>query len=154
MVTNSIKNVNVSAMALLLTTGNGLYGLKATDPASVKRMLDWVQGHSRVLVDLAFAGRLDESAIGMGAARDLGSTSNIDVMASTGVTLFEAPLIYYLVSSQLYQLDRNIGTLRYISTLHSYVAAPSLEPPLAKVYSMGYSFHTTVSLTAPEVNYG
>ena len=154
MVVNSIKTVNVSALELLLTTGNGWYGLRATDPASVKRMLDWAMGHSRALVVLARAGRLDGSSIGMGAARDLGGTSNIEAVALTKGTLFEAPLIYYLVSSQLFQLDRNIGPLKSYSFVDSNIAAPSLEPPSIRAYTMSYWIYSEVLLTEPEVNYG
>jgi hypothetical protein len=154
MVSTAIKTINMSGLALLFTTGNGWYGLRATDSASVKRMLDWAQGHSRVLVDLALAGRLDETAIGMGAARDLGGTSNIEAMALTDGTMFDAPLIYYLVSSQLFQLDRNIGPLRSYSLNVPDFTAPSLEPPSVRIYTMYASIYFEVLLTEPEVNYG
>jgi hypothetical protein len=154
MVTTKIKAVNVSGLALLFTTGDGWYGLRANDPASVKRMLDWAQGHSRVLVDLALAGRLDESTIGMGAARDLGGTSNIEAIALTDGTMFDAPLIYYLVSSQLFQLDRNIGPLRSYSLNTPDFSVPSLEPLAVRTYTMDASIYFEVLLTEPEVNYG
>ena len=149
------KTVNVSSLELLLSTdGLEWSGLMSTDDAGGQQMLDWVAGHSKALVGLALDGRLDLSAVGFAAAWDLADQPGLFAMKLTGQAIHEIPLMYYEVSSQLFQIDRTYPALGCYATETVDLHGPVLMPLSASAFTIKYTIYSYTSLRDPEVDYG
>jgi len=149
------KTVHVGSLELLLSTdGIEWSGLMSTDDAGGQQMLDWVAGHSRALVGLALDGRLDISAVGFAAADGLSDQPGLYAMKLTGQAIHEIPLMYYEVSSQLFQIDRTYPALGCYATETVDLHGPVVMPLSASAFTIPYTIYSYTSLRDPEVDYG
>jgi hypothetical protein len=149
------RTVHVGSLELLLSTdGIEWSGLMSTDDAGGQQMLDWVAGHSRALVGLALDGRLDISTVGFAAAGDMRDQPDIFAIKLTGRAIHEIPLMYYEVSSQMFQIDRTYPALGCYATETVDLHGPVLMPLSASALTIGYTVYSYTSLRDPEVDYG
>jgi len=84
------------------------------------QVLEWMEDNPDVIASMVKDDMMEPSALGMTAAMELGGLEDCYIVSYKWGRRYQTPLVYYLVYSQLFQVDRDIPMLsmRTLSNIH------------------------------------
>jgi hypothetical protein len=161
-VVGALKTVHVPALTVLLgpaASGTGpLVGLSAQNGTHVQKVLDWFAKYSVELDLLTSTGRLDLSTIGTMASQDLSSFGDIRATfyspAEVPYAMIDIPLMYYVVSSQFFLLQRSFEPLHLTMLEYANVQGTPVLGTDRTIETINYIVFSETFLKDPVVDYG